>query len=213
MGSSHIIESCFSNCSYFIDSSISNNSQMTIAVGLVIPIYAYTLATFIHKDSSASLRYVYVAISFLWSVILLYGNFFSVQIDQQAMYEGKQAVVAMSDQMIDDLTKLGYFDVSIEERKPIAVIGSAFPNEQFVVSDYYYKANRYARMGDFLSDCVRVSWESIFKYYCHRNVNFVDLNTYFSLVERQDVKDMPTFPMDGYIKEIDDVIVLNISIQ
>ena len=101
------------------------------------------------------------------SIILLYGSVLQIQIDQNAMLEGRKATEVMALEILDDLKDQGFYESTL------FFSGSPADNSNFRVSSAYHRANPYAKIGTFAlgRDCMKLSYESFYKVYLHVPVN------------------------------------------
>lgn len=69
-------------------------------------------------------------------------------VDQQAMYEGRQATKELSDLIAQTLVNEGYYDNEI----PVMLVGNASNSPLFRTHELYHTANPYARVGLFMAE-------------------------------------------------------------
>ena len=93
----------------------------------------------------------------------------------------------------------GYFDDN--EQLPVLFVGRPSSNSSFMKREYYLYANPYAQMGRFwLNDySARASWKAVFR----------DITP--AKLKHCSVEQMPVYPQEGYIQQIDGVVVVKIS--
>lgn len=137
-------------------------------------------------------------------VVFLYGSSIQNLIDQNAMYEGKTATVAMFTQVIDDLEEAG----AISDEHALFFIGKPCKNKYFKVSPLYNQANAYAKVGDFsISDTgMYAFYQALLNklMYIDANVLCVD---YEDMAFEEYYQSMPCYPEQGYFVVWDTVIV------
>lgn len=140
------------------------------------------------------------------SMILLYGSILQLQIDQNAMLEGRKASEVMALDILDDLKDQGFYGSTL------FFVGNPADNELFIVSPNYYRANPYAKIGSFalVRDCMRLSYQSFYYNYLHTPLNVSD-KMYEDLAYSDEVKSMPSYPNAGYIQPVDDVVVVKLN--
>ena len=145
------------------------------------------------------------------AVLVVYGNVCSAVIDQEAMYEGRKTLKSMSDHIADDLMSSGYFDDN--EQLPVLFVGRPSSNSSFMKREYYLYANPYAQMGRFwLNDySARASWKAIFRDITPAKLKHCSVEQYGELYSRTELEQMPVYPQEGYIQQIDGVVVVKIS--
>ena len=150
------------------------------------------------------------ALTLLTAAAVVYGNVFMSAVDQQAMYEGRQATKELSDLIAQTLVSEGYYDNEI----PVMLVGNASSNPLFRTHKLYHKANPYARVGLFMAETagtIRFSWNAAFRDYTPIWLNLCDDKTYQELLETEEIAEMPTFPQEGSIRKMDGVLVIKVS--
>ena len=150
------------------------------------------------------------ALILLTVAAVVYGNVFMSAVDQQAMYEGRQATKELSDLIAQTLMSEGYYDNEI----PVMLVGNASSNPLFRTHKLYHKANPYARVGLFMAETagtIRFSWNAAFRDYTPIWLNLCDDKTYQELLETEGIAEMPTFPQEGSIRKMDGVLVIKVS--
>lgn len=145
------------------------------------------------------------------AVLVVYGNVCSAVIDQEAMYEGRKTLKSMSDHIADDLMSSGYFDDN--EQLPVLFVGRPSSNSSFMKREYYLYANPYAQMGRFwLNDySARASWKAVFRDITPAKLKHCSVEQYGELYSRTELEQMPVYPQEGYIQQIDGVVAVKIS--
>ncbi len=140
------------------------------------------------------------------SFILLYGGILQIQIDQNAMLEGRKATEVMALEVLDDLKDQGFYGSTL------FFVGKPSDNSSFLVNPDYYRANPYAKIGAFSlgRDCMKLSFYSFYNVYLHVPINVSD-KMYEDLASSDTVKAMPSYPNDGYIMPVDDVVVVKLN--
>lgn len=150
------------------------------------------------------------ALTLLTAAAVVYGSVFMSAVDQQAMYEGRQATKELSDLIAQTLVSEGYYDDEI----PVMLVGNASSNPLFRTHELYHRANPYARVGLFMAETagtIRFSWDAAFRDYTPIWLNLCDNKTYQELLETEEIAEMPTFPQEGSIRKMDGVLVIKIS--
>lgn len=85
------------------------------------------------------------ALILLTAAAVVYGSVFMSAVNQQAMYEGRQATKELSDLIAQTLVNEGYYDNEI----PVMLVGNASNSPLFRTHELYHTANPYARVGLF----------------------------------------------------------------
>ncbi len=176
--------------------------QMTAALAMVFPmllIFAYSL--------TAPGKVWRTACGLLGAVVL-WGNMLQVWLDQNAMYEGQIAVSSMGYEIVHDLDDRGLLSADRE----YFFVGKPAGNRLFYTSPLYQKANSYARVGDFSlsGNCMLQSYRGMFNYLLGINI-LLTSKDYEELAYMDEVKGMPSFPEEGYIRESDGLVIVKIS--
>lgn len=177
---------------------------LTAPMALCFPIFL-CLTEQIDSSKKKILRGISVCIM----ALMLYGNIYQVQIDQQAMLEGQIATTTMANDIIHDLNDEGYLDADLQ----YCVLGMPAGNEMFTTSVIYEKANSDAMFGAWYSDitCTRRSWQGVFTYLCGTDIEICDAVGYQIVLSDSAVENMAVYPNDGYIQQIGDIVVIKVS--
>lgn len=177
---------------------------MTAPMALCLPVMWCVESKIVVSDKKW-----YMALNTLLMVVLLYGNFYQVQIDQEAMLEGKIATTSMADEIIHDLNDYGYLDADLK----YCVLGIPAWNDMFKTSVIYEKANQEALFGSWYSDigCSRRSWQGVFNYLCGTNLQIGTYEEYGMVLGTEQVQTMNKYPNEGYICKIGDIVVIKVS--
>ncbi len=151
----------------------------------------------------------YMSLNTFLMVVLLYGNFYQVQIDQEAMLEGKIATTSLASGIIHDLNDCGYLSADLK----YCVLGMPAWNDMFKTTVIYEKANQEALFGSWYNDvgCSRRSWQGVFSYLCGTNLQIATYEEYGKVLGNETVQTMAKYPEDGYISRIGDIIVVKVS--
>lgn len=150
------------------------------------------------------------ALILLTAAAVVYGSVFMSAVNQQAMYEGRQATKELSDLIAQTLVNEGYYDNEI----PVMLVGNASNSPLFRTHELYHTANPYARVGLFMAETagtIRFSWDAAFRDYTPIWLNLCDDKTYQKLLETEEIAEMPTFPQEGSIRKMDGVLVIKVS--
>lgn len=142
-------------------------------------------------------------------VIIIYGNFIAVQIDQNANREGRTGTVTLAGNIVDSLMDIGYADNPL----PVCFVGVPASNERFMYTEIYPAANPCMQFGNWehTASVHGQTWVSIFREYLGYFVLPCSDEKYEEVTKRDDVRAMPLFPRTGSIVRLDDVIVVKVS--
>ncbi len=178
--------------------------QMTAPMALCIPILVCVETKIIYSHKKWLER-----INILAVTVLLYGNIYQVQIDQDAMQEGKIATTTMANDIIHSLNEEGCLNADLK----YCVIGVPAHNDLFKTSVIYEKSNGYARFGSWTSDytCSRRSWQGVFSNLCGIDLEICTADEYGALLADETVQNMEIYPNEGYITQVADIVVIKVS--
>ena len=193
-----------SNAVLLIATSVWTVLLMTSPMALCIPILTCAVIKII-SPSMKYLRWICTALA----AVLLYGNIYQVQLDQNAMLEGKIATTTMANNILQDLNDLGYMDADTK----YCILGIPAGNETFGTSRLYGMANHDALFGAWYSDigCSRRSWQGVFTYLCGVNMEICTPPEYSEVLANESVQSMEVYPNEGYISKVGDIVVVKVS--
>jgi hypothetical protein len=142
-------------------------------------------------------------------LLLLWVNILTVEKDQLALKEGRTATAQLTDSVVESLIADGY----LEDGIPIAFVGKPCENGLFAKRPAWNSANWYARFGDWWTGAAnnRRSWIGVLEECCGIQLNLCSAEKYEEMHQKGVFSEMPIFPAEGSIKEIDGVIVVKIS--
>ena len=184
--------------------------QMTLPMATVFP-YLLCVTDFgnlsgPHHDSRQWVTAVVTARS-LFLLVVLFGSFLMVSVDQHVMLKSRENATAMMNRVAVDLG---------EDTNPeggFIFVGRPADNQNFLKDQLWERANEYARYGDFWldGDCKTQSWFGMLRD-AGLSLTFNWHDDYWDeIMSRDEVKTMPVYPDEGYIQKIDRSIVVKIS--
>lgn len=193
-----------SNAVLLIATSAWTSLQMTAPMALCIPILVC-----VETKVVCSYKKWLERINILALAVLLYGNIYQVQIDQNSMLEGKIATTTMANEIIHSLSAEGCLDADLK----YCVIGVPAHNDLFKTSLIYEKSNGYARFGSWTTDytCSRRSWQGVFSNLCGIDLEICTADEYGALLEEKAVQNMGIYPNKGYITQVGDIVIIKVS--
>ena len=200
------------NVMLLITSEATWRLQMAGALDLFIPLCILLLdVTRKKQPQNEKLRMAVIGGTVLLAGLIVYGNVYMRAVDQEAMYEGRKSLKTMTDRIADDLMDFGYFDG--EERLPVVFVGRPSSNPTFLMREYYLYANTYAQIGRFWggTDIARQVWKSVFQNITPVNLTYGRVERYLEVYAESETEQMPTYPQEGYIRQIGDTVVVKIS--
>ena len=143
-------------------------------------------------------------------LVILYGSFLMVSVDQHVMLKSRDNATAMMNRVAVDLG---------EDQNPeggFVFVGKIADNPNFLKDQLWERANQYARYGDF-HIFVYADNRANFSYFgllrdSGLNMTFNWNNGYWGqMIQTEEVQEMPLYPDDGYIKRIDNTIVVKFA--
>lgn len=198
------------NVMMLISSGVVWRLQMSSGLNLFVPLLLLLLDGTCPARTERFVKARQIAVLVL-AFLVMYGNVYRMVMDQGAMQRGRDSLRVMSDRIVDDLTDLGYFDAA--QQHSVAFVGRPSSNPAFVQGTVYESANRYAQMGRFWlgAECARMSWNGVFGTITRAPVTISDDDQYMALLEEETVAQMPIYPQEGYIRQVDGVLVVKVS--
>lgn len=180
--------------------------QMGGGLALFVPLCLLLLEG-TRPEQGSKARWLVLVLAFL----VVYGNVYMMAVDQEAMRQGRDSLRVMSDRIVNDLTEEGCFDE--ENHWSVMIAGRPSSNSSFMKREYYLYANPYAQMGRFwLNDySARASWKAVFRDITPAKLKHCSVEQYGELYSRTELEQMPVYPQEGYIQQIDGVVVVKIS--
>lgn len=191
-----------SNAVLLITTGVWVSLHMTVAMALCIPVLVCVEA----QECVGKIWSWIWKINVLLLLIMIYGNIYQLQIDQEAMWEGQKATTTIAEGIIQKLDETGNLDADVQ----YCVLGSPAGNELFYFSGIAEKANGYALFGNWGSG-MRRSWQGAFRYLCGINLEMCSSWDYDSIAANPEVENMTAFPEEGCIMRIDDIVIIKVS--
>ena len=192
-------------CDFVTIVAVGSGLSQLMTMSLVLSVALISVLLPQKKLAGFVMKRAYCLVMFL----LVWFSLVAVTNDQLALKEGKTATLSLAENMIHTLTEEGYF----EEGSVFAFVGRPAENDMFAQSETFRNANIYAQFGCFSTSAgnsIR-TWSGIFHNYCGTNINLCGEAQYDALRQNEIVEQMPEFPKEGSIREIDGVIVVKVS--
>lgn len=182
-----------------------NTILMTCGMALLFPL-SLCLTENVVSYKLVKLSFTLCLVGLLWIDVCIVNN------DQIAMLEGRTSVVAIANNIVTDLTDLGYFDSDLQE---VAIVGMPAESRMFTATIAWESANEYAKFGLYWpiarDENVLNSWNGVLQEYCGVTLNFCPSSSYADLVETLEIDEMSCYPAEGSISVIDDILVVKVS--
>lgn len=185
--------------------AVGNAMTGLMSVGLIMGVVLLG-SIILNKQEPVSFikgAYFILMIAFAWFQLSATVN------DQLALKEGKTSTITLSQNVVAQLAQNGY----LEENKQIAFVGRPANNYFFVHSTAYQMANDYAKFGSWSTQARnnQHSWNGVMTIFLGTQLNICGAEDYQELVQSEVIVNMPEFPKEGSICEMNDVVVVKIS--
>lgn len=194
------------NAMLLVATSVHVSLHMAAGMALCIPM----LLCVEHRISNEGKAGKYLwKINLLIVLLIIYGNVYQLQADQEAMLAGRTSTTTIAETVIQRLCDTGNFDSSMQ----YCILGSPNRSELYNCPRIMQYANQYAIFGIFNSDtvCTKRSWQGVFSFLCNVNLEVCPAWEYEAVMDNPDVQNMPAFPAEGSILRLEDKIVVKIS--
>ena len=143
----------------------------------------------------------------LCMIVLLGGSLMMISTDQHVMLKSRETAVNMMNRIVGDLGE------NTNPEGGVFFIGRPSDNPIFLKDQLWERSNDYTHYGEFwLGGSMTI--QSYFGYVRDTGVllNFNwDVDTWNEIKNREDVKAMPVYPDDGYIRKIGNAMVVKLS--
>ncbi len=218
------------NCFYFAAPDTETHMQMTVSMGLLLPLLlglsarpvrpsekvpAVSAAAqslrglFRAAKGSFSCRRLCTGLAVLGSVVILYGSALQCITDQYAMLVGRRATQTLAEGILTQASLQGYDLLNGQ----LLITDSPHSSRTFRTAALYDKANSYAQYGNWSHDLSfsRVSWRSFFSNYLRTEVSFAAGDTEAAIAALPEVAAMPSYPAAGSVQNIYGVLVVKLG--
>lgn len=191
------------NVTFILAPASSLQPQQTAQLALVMPMMGVCL--FRGMEKCSWMRAIIVSLT----VLMLHGMAGQTLVEQEAMYEGTLAAEKIAESIFQSLVENNLY----ERGKRYALIGAPCDSPMFYATPLYYKANNYAKVSGPWWDSYldHWSWRGIFQFRLGINLPFCDEGLYEDLLDLEKVQDMPLYPSEGSMQEINGVIIIKVS--
>lgn len=165
-----------------------------------------TIKPILLSTSNCYMKFLSIIVS-VFLILIFFGDFLMVSVDQHVMLSSKENTIAFFNRVASDLE-----DYDSPENGYV-FLGKVSDNSVYRKSDLWWKSNGYARYGDFYigSNGNTQSYNGLLRD-AGLNLSLNWNSDYWHELEKEeDIKSMPSYPKEGYIKEYDGVIVVKLS--
>lgn len=196
---------------------VGSNASLLLAVGTTRTLImsmgtmlAVVLIVISQKEQSSLWNYWSKKAVFLIMLLMLWISVSVVENDQLALKEGKDAVISLTDTIVDTLIEQGY---RTDGSCAVVFLGRPADSSLFYRSQAYEMANYYAQFGYFsvMPGNNQRTWNSVLNNLCGKRIFYAYEEMYGKIREAEDVAAMPFFPQEGSIVKMGDVFVVKIA--
>ena len=195
------------NAVLLIATDADTSLQMTVALSLYLPVMLGTFDRVESQEIANNTLHIANCILVVLLSISLYGIVMQTHVDQEAMRSGMLCVKNMAELMTNNLKDDGYLNDDL----PICVLGIPSGNKLYLFPKACEGANHYAVFGSWGTWSDRDSWQGVFHHLIGLNLEFASKEQTACVKSNAMLESMPCFPEEGYITEIDGVIVVKVS--
>ena len=200
------------NSVLMIATNTTMSLQMTSGLALLLPMLSCVVGTYQDLPTPATSPKKTPWLQWLSMCIIcitIYGNVYQVEFDQNAMDEGQAATITMTESILSDLRNKNLLSTDLR----YCFVGLPAGNPMFHTSPAYSEANAYALFGSGWGDSTSSmkSWRGFTNSLCGVNINVWPVDACVEQINQVLTDDMPIYPADGYIQQVDDVVVIRIN--
>ncbi len=191
------------NVALILASGTGTSIQMTMPMSVIAPFLICAAGTDLSGQFGKVLK---TACAVALSTVLV-GNALCVSVDQHEMLAGRRTTVSILQHVAQDVYRNGGPDGKL------VFVGKVSDSLVFLKDALWDRANGYAQYGNIWisGDCNVQSYRGLLREAgLELNLNR-DFDKWHELEKREEVKEMPAFPYDGYIREIDGCVVIKMS--
>lgn len=184
--------------------------QQTASLALVIPVlFALALSTIPKEPDKKS---IIKSATVVAAVLILWGNIFVTQADEEAMRSGTNATKSIAASILDTLIDKKLYP---SEEYTYMFYGSPAKNDMFYKNYTFRNANYHAKFGEFTFNNVgnQRGWIGIYRYLLGVDMPACKEALVEPTVEADEFKAMPVYPAEGSIAVIDNVVVVKVAEQ
>ncbi|MCR5662291.1 MAG: glucosyltransferase domain-containing protein [bacterium] len=178
-----------------------NGLSGLMAMGILIGILMFYLLANENKYMRIAVNVAYIVMA--WYLVS------AVENDQIALREGAIATCNMTQNALSKM----YAEGLLSKAQCVAFVGRTAENPLFYKSDAYEMANEYAQFGRW-STYPRNNmdtWLGITETMCGVSIPICGVKAYSEIVYTDEVSQMPVYPTEGYMKIINEVLVVKMS--
>lgn len=197
------------NLSYVLSGGILH-SLMKYAFWLIYLFVILAMKEFRLQVYNANMTTKVYRIIFLLIFIIVWNNIPVANAAYLKKDLERQQTLTMMTQVIGEIEKEeGYID----GQTPVAFIGKIYRNSMPGFEMFEGDGSRSGLIG--LNENYQIKnwrdYRSFFYYMLNRDINICEYDQYAHLLETEEIADMPVFPAEGYIKYVDDILVIKMG--
>ena len=151
------------------------------------------------------------AICTVLMVFVLYGSFIMVSVDQHIMLTSRRITLSLMDRVIQKVES----ETGLDPESEIVFIGKPVDNPLYRKDEVWDFSNPCARYGDFWlsGDGCTMSYGGLLRDGGY-NIRLVEDHDYWHELEKEpDIREMPVYPQDGFIKRSGKYVIVKLSDQ
>lgn len=143
------------------------------------------------------------------SVIVLYGSFLQVSIDQHIMLKSRTDTLALMNRVVADIERRGM----TKPEEGFVFFGKPVDNPLYRKDEVWNYANTYAQYGNFWmgGNCCTQSYYGLLRDGGYNLLFNWNDGYWHELEQRVEIQEMPVYPDEGYIQKIDHVYVVKLA--
>ncbi len=198
------------NMVLLVATNADTSLQMTVPMAMVMPVAICLVSNVLFKKDNGIKKALNILLHSLFTIViafLLYGSVMQVQVDQEAMRCGIESVTTIADGMLSELQDEDCLNVD----NTVCFIGVPAGNELYYLPKACDGANYYALFGSWSGWSDSASWQGVYHNLLGVNVNVADNGQYEYIKSLPEVAEMPCYPANGCIKELNGIIVVKVS--
>lgn len=144
-------------------------------------------------------------------VFVLYGSFLMVSVDQHIMLTSRRNTLSLMDRVIQRVET----ETGMDPESEFVFLGKPVDNRLYRKDEVWNFSNPYARYGDFWlnGDCCTQSYRGLLRDGGY-NIRLMNDHVYWHELEKdREIREMPVYPQDGFIKRSGKYVIVKISDQ
>ena len=182
--------------------------QMTFSFGLIFPCLLSSMTkTKLGGDIDLGRIHGIVIVCVIF--FFTFGNAMQSNRDMISMYEGREATRGLINRIVDNLIQKDL----LRTDKQYVFLGRPADNDLFHnTSEILIRSNSYAKYGEYITDsnCMNMAYEEALRN-TGVDISVCDTVIYDKIKNSDIAKNMPEFPMEGSIQNIDEYVIIKVA--